>query len=553
MKQKFWAFIAFLAFTTSGLAQLTADNALTIEQYVQDVLLGQNVSVSNITFNGASANVSSTAVGGFDCVDCNLGIASGFMMASGSVQGAVGPNNSTSSTLPGTGTFQGNDADLLNLVQANGGNSIHDWAIIEFDFIPLGDTLRFNYVWGSEEYDTYVGSGFNDVFGFFLSGPGINGPYSNNAENIALVPGTNQGVAINTINNGNGNAGPCTNCEFYNQLGSDNDFFNNMDDDIYTNPFYMQYDGYTDVLTAIGLVQCGQTYHIKLAICDANDSGLDSGIFLERDSFSSNLVVQVELNFEVGGPDGNSLYENCGTGNLIFTRPESFDTNNSFVAYLAYEGSAIMGVDYTELPDSIVFAPGVESVEIPIDAFTDGLTEGTENVHMTITNLAQCSEVMLESDFEFFINDEAEPLVVDGYEEHICDGGTAELVPIISGGYANYGYEWSTGETSETILVSPLSDMVYNVIVTDTCGMPSDDADISIIVGFPPMSVSVSPDPIEVGCAGVNLTGDATGGDGSYTWTWLDGDGNNMWGWQNTLWLSTWNFTDEIVVSVVDG
>ncbi|MFM9984961.1 MAG: gliding motility-associated C-terminal domain-containing protein, partial [Flavobacteriales bacterium] len=258
-------------------------------------------------------------------------------------------------------------------------------------------------------------------------------------------------------------------------------------------------------------------------------------------------------NFEVGGPDGNSLYENCGTGNLIFTRPESFDSDNSFVAYLSYNGSATMGVDYTELPDSIVFDPGIESVEIPIDAFTDGLTEGTENVHMTITNLAQCSEVMLESEFEFFINDEAEPLVVDGYEEHICAGGTVELIPIISGGYANYGYQWSTGESTETISVSPPGDMIYNVIVTDTCGMPSDDADISIIVGFPPIGLTVSPDPIEVGCGGLNLTGEATGGDGSYTWTWLDGNGNNMWGWQNSLWLSTWNFTDEITVSIVDG
>lgn len=553
MKQKLGVLFLFISIANSVLAQLNADNSLTIEQYIQDVLLGQNVSVSNITFNGGSANVSSPAVGGFECVDCNLGIGSGFIMASGDVTGAEGPNNNTGSTLPGTGTFQGSDPDLLDLVQANGGTSVNDWVIIEFDFVPLGDTLRFNYVWGSEEYDTYVGSGFNDVFGFFLSGPGINGPYSNNAENIALVPGTNEGVAINTINNGQGNGGPCNNCQYYNQLGSDNDFFNNMDDDIYTNPYYMQYDGYTDVLTAIGLVQCGQTYHIKLAICDANDSGLDSGIFLERDSFSSNLVVQVELNFEVGGPDGNSLYENCGTGNLIFSRPESFDNDNSFVAYLSYDGSATMGIDFNELPDSIVFDPGVESVEIPIDAFTDGLNEGTENVHMIITNLAQCSEVMLESEFEFFINDEAEPLVVEGYEEHICDGATVELIPIISGGYANYGYQWSTGETTETISVSPPGDIVYNVIVTDTCGMPSDDADISIIVGFPPMSISVSPDPIEVGCDGLNLTGEVSGGDGSYTWNWLDGDGNNMWGWQNTLWLSTWNFTDEILVAVEDG
>jgi hypothetical protein len=151
-------------------AQMTTENNLTVQQYVQDVLLGQNVTVSNITFNGGNANAVSPAVGGFECVDCNLGIGSGFAMSSGDVAGMIGPNNSTGFTGTGTGTSNGNDPDLLDLVQANGGNSIHDWVIIEFDFVPLGDTIQFQYVWGSEEYDTYVGSGFNDVFGFFLSG-----------------------------------------------------------------------------------------------------------------------------------------------------------------------------------------------------------------------------------------------------------------------------------------------------------------------------------------------------------------------------------------------
>ena len=30
-------------------------------------------------------------------------------------------------------------------------------------------------------------SGFNDIFGFFLGGPGIVGPYTNNGVNLALV------------------------------------------------------------------------------------------------------------------------------------------------------------------------------------------------------------------------------------------------------------------------------------------------------------------------------------------------------------------------------
>lgn len=539
--------------TLSLKAQLVTTNTLTIQQYVQDVLLGQNVSVSNITFNGGNAAVNNVQVGEFEGTNSNLGIGSGFMMSSGSVNTAQGPVDFFSSSA--LGNNNSTDPDLMALANSNGvTTSANDWCIIEFDFIPLGDTLRFNYVWASEEYPEYVavgGTTFNDFFGFFLSGPGINGPYANNAENIALIPGTNVPVSIGNLNNGNANAGPCDYCEFYIQ-----DFeggYCQPTDPVYNDPYYMSYDGYTTLLTAVGIVQCGLTYHIKLAIADGGDGGFDSAVFLERDSFSSNLVVQVELNFEVGGPEGNSLYENCGTGELIFSRPESYSPDNEFVAYLAYDGTAQMNVDYSALPDSIVFPPGIINVAVPVDAFTDGLTEGSETVHMVITNLAQCSEVTLESEFNFFINDEAEPLVVDGYEEDICTNGSVELIPIISGGYAVYNYDWSTGETSETITVSPIDDTVYNIIVSDTCGMPSDDANISIIVGYPPMTLSLTPDPVVVPCNGLNLTANTSGGNGTYTYSWLNAEGQDMFGWMNTLYLSTWNFTEEITVNVEDG
>ncbi|MFM7730802.1 MAG: choice-of-anchor L domain-containing protein, partial [Flavobacteriales bacterium] len=88
-------------------AQLVTNSTMTVQQYVQDVLLGANVSVSNITFNSASANVNSASVGGFDCTDCNLGIASGFAMSTGDVTGMQGPNGSTSYTGIGAGGFSG--------------------------------------------------------------------------------------------------------------------------------------------------------------------------------------------------------------------------------------------------------------------------------------------------------------------------------------------------------------------------------------------------------------------------------------------------------------
>lgn len=530
----------------ASFAQMTTNANLTVQQYIQDVLLGQNVTVSNITFNGGSANVVSPAVGGFEAANSNLGIASGFAMSTGDVAGMVGPNNQTGYTGAGTGLFSGPDPDLLSLVQANGGTSINDWVIIEFDFVPLGDTLSFNYVWGSEEYDTFVGSGFNDVFGFFISGPGITGPYSNNSQNIALVPGTNTNVAINSINNGNGNAGPCTNCEYYNQLGNDNDFFNNQNDPIYTDPFYMQYDGFTDVLTARAIVQCGLTYHIKLAVCDANDTGLDSGVFLQRDSFSSNLVVQVTLNLDVSGPDGNTLFENCGDGNIVFERPASGDPNTELVAYVEYSGTALMGVDYNVLPDSVVFPPGVQSISIYLDAFADGITEGLETVHMEITNIAECGESLLNSSFDFVISDIADPLVVEGVNYEICSGSTITLEPIITGGYAVYAFDWSTNETTETIDVTPGSTTTYSLTVSDTCGMPSDDAQFVVtVLQVPVLLVDIVDQdqvlPLDCESWGSSLYAIASGGVQPYTYTWTNEDGFNLWGFDNQVSISSWD------------
>ena len=96
----------------------------------------------------------------------------------------------------------GSDFDLQSITS----NQIYDECVIEFDFVPEGDSISFNYVFVSEEYPEYVCASFNDAFGFFLTGPNPNLP-NYNAENIALIPNpnnpstyTNTPVAINTVN-----------------------------------------------------------------------------------------------------------------------------------------------------------------------------------------------------------------------------------------------------------------------------------------------------------------------------------------------------------------
>ena len=145
--------------------------------------------------------------------------------------------------------------------------SVNNIAILEFDFIPTSDSLSFKYAFGSEEYFAWENSAFNDVFGFFLSGPGIAGPWSspagfpNGSVNLAVVPNSLPPlpITISTIHNGqNGVITPINQQYFVPNQGTALDTIATA-------------DGLTTVLTARALVQCGETYHIRLAIADGTD------------------------------------------------------------------------------------------------------------------------------------------------------------------------------------------------------------------------------------------------------------------------------------------
>ena len=136
-------------------------------------------------------------------------------------------------------------------------------------------------------------------------------------------------------------------------------------------------------------------------------------------------------------------------------------------------------MDFTLLPDTVFFPPFVSVQEFPLDAFEDGLAEGSESVVMEILNLAACNGGGLTSYFEFDIIDEPDPLEVDGFDTELCVGDSVELEPIVTGGYGNYVYSWDCEPGIDTSAINyiPVAAGVYDCIVTvsDTCGMPSDD------------------------------------------------------------------------------
>ena len=347
--------VFFYAQESFAQLQITTINA---SQAVQNVLVGNGVTVSNIQFSGASVSLGKFVTGS---TATNLGFTQGLILSSGKATEAAGSVSNFASTDNGTGS----DAQLASLIT----QTVKDACVLKFNFIPESDTILFRYVFGSEEYPEYATSGYNDVFGFFITGPNpAGGNYTN--YNIARLPGTNTAVTINNVNNGATNNGPCQNCQFY------------MNNQSPANP-YVSYDGRTVVLTALARVIPCTEYQIKLAVGDAGDGIYDSGVFLEANSFSS-PQIQVQPIYQTNLVQDHMI-EGCSDVQLVFKLP--FVTNVDHWVEYYFQGTATPDVDYTISPNNynyaIIPAHG-DSVIVTINPTADALVEGTENIKLVV-------------------------------------------------------------------------------------------------------------------------------------------------------------------------
>lgn len=436
--------LAVLILTAAGAhAQLVVNNSITVQQLVEDVLLGGGVTVSNITFNGQPADQTNIQIGSFDGTASNVGLPLGLTLSSGDIGVALGPNTDGAATLGTPGGPSDADLDLAS------NSTTFDRAVLEFDFVPAGDSLRFNYVFGSEEYLEWVSAGFNDVFGFFLSGPGISGPYSNNAANIALVPGTSQPVSIDNVND-------VANPAFYVDNGD------GFTAPFNTDPQYIQFDGFTVPLTARALVQCGQPYHIKIAIADAGDPILDSSVFLEGGSFSSPNAVELEL--VTASADG-TLTEGCSDATFTISRPgDQLDLEIT----VQVSGSATNGTDYTQIPTVITIPAGLSSVTYPVEAFEDNTAEGDEEITLTAVYVNACGDTSTST--ASVLVREYVPIVITAEDLFLqCDQDSVLVSAQATGGFGDLAFLWSGGGTSTAFYALGLVNGSYGLAVSDEC------------------------------------------------------------------------------------
>ncbi len=371
---------------------LTIDKTTyTSERLVKEVLITGSVVITNIKFTG-----NSNAIGYFSGGDTTICFESGIIMSTGDVSNSIGPNKSTSTK---TQFGSANDIDLNKLVA---GNYTTDASVLEFDFKPSSDTVRFEYIFASEEYPEYVKQGFNDVFAFFLTGKNPEGGDYENL-NIALIPGTTTPVSIDNINS-------YTNKDSY----TDNSTGKSI-----------EYDGMTKSLIAQAIVVPGETYHIKIAICDVGDADYDSGVFLKATSFYGGSSLTVED--ECFGSDtkfilsNEEIVESCIWN---FGDPDSGDKNTS-----------------TEVSPIHKFTKGGD-FEVTAITTVNGLTD---TLVETITILGKA--VNLGEDFA------------------IKQGESATL----DAGSGGTSYLWSTGSTDQKITVTQAGEYSVEVTFADGC------------------------------------------------------------------------------------
>ena len=469
----------FLFIFSTAFAQLTVTNSA---PYNSSNYLINGVLMSSTSGNAAQ-NVTvtsglSTQLGYFDGTSSNLGMAEGVVLSTYGI-GAATPQNDGN---VGEGiNYQ--DPDLQNILVniSNSGESQFNTIVYEFDFVAGGSEIEFEYIFASDEYSSYTCTEFNDVFGFFISGPGINGPYTNNAKNIALIPNpvnplvfTNTPVMINTLNSGSptgsGQASTCAGIDpawtTYSTF-----FVNNPNEQT------VAFNGFTKPLKAKSTVQCGETYHIKLAIADVGDAGVNSAVFLKKGSFEVGTPLAL-------GIEGQTSFVKC--------------TDHVVVDPMITGGMGNVTIEWSQ--NGAVFST------TPIQTFTEN---GSYTI--TVSDLCQTlTHTIVVSEYTNMALSLPDTIV-------LCED--TEVIPQLTGGAPLFQYTWSgagINANSPTLHLIQGVNGTVNLNIVDDCGFEISDETFVIT----PEELTSSAPPQVYLCENTEITGTYTGGYGEVNYYW---------------------------------
>lgn len=267
-------------------------DAYSAQELIEDILINsgciEDVEVTNVV-SGNFAN-GDQSYGYFENDGGPFPFEKGIVMTTGRLANVPGPNDGLSDDDAAGWT---GDDDLENYLDLN---QTVNATVLEFDFTPVADNIRFRYIFASEEYQEFQSSTcqYSDAFAFLIRPVG-----TDEYDNLAVIPGTDIPVKVTTVHSGIPGSCPPQNEEYFGG-------YNPFDSPIIFN-------GQTKTLTAESQVVPGTTYHIKLVIADDINYRYDSAVFLEGESFNIGADLGEDV---VGLCEGEThLLEPLGIGN----------------------------------------------------------------------------------------------------------------------------------------------------------------------------------------------------------------------------------------------
>ncbi len=397
---------------------ILAQSQLTVTPNSVATQLAQAITGSGVTVSSASLNCGAGGSGLFTYPGTaspnNLGLTNGILLTNGLATDAANAGSVFASTATGS-SFLDPNLQSISIADTN------DVCILQFDFVPVCDSIVIKYVFGSEEYNGYVGSPFNDAMGIFLTGPNpAGGNYV--GQNIAILPGITPPtpVSIDNVNNGGTlYPWPPTNTSFYidNIASPNNDIV---------------YDGYTIPIRSAAIVTPCASYHMKIAIADASDEVWDSGVFIQGNSVSCSTAPAASI---------VSTTVSCGGSNGT---------------------AAVIISNYTATP-TYSWSPGGQTT-----SSISGLTAGS---YTCVVGFATaCSGVYNQTLITTISNPSTFSLSTSSHPATCSGSSTGSATISISGGTAPYTIAWSTIPTQTTTSVANLTPGTYTVGVHDNAG-----------------------------------------------------------------------------------
>jgi PKD repeat protein len=355
MKKLLTVFCLFL-FGSQAQAQLFIDNSYSIDDMIFGFFDDSDVTISNVTYTGTPASLAF-----FEGSNSNIGMNAGLIITSGEAEIAIGPNDSESAganmNIAGTPWL---DALIPGYVT-------FDASVIEMDIVPMTDTLCFKYVFGSEEYQEYVGTSYNDLFAFLIEGPGLPQGDSIWVAGDTILNYDSCFICVDTIlvfqdtfclydslqmidtcwlvsdtaytwcyfdstcvpdtiiypgywyySPGGINIAQVPNTNLpvaintLNQNDNSQYFIDNAGGQT------VQYDGFTTPLWAKAVVIPNETYHVRIAVADAGDHIFDSGVLMSIESLGGDSLLIVEPDF-VPNPEPGTKNVQFANGSLWAT------------------------------------------------------------------------------------------------------------------------------------------------------------------------------------------------------------------------------------------